>query len=72
MPLLDHNKLGNEREWGRAFTVLATIAYGYVWQNGETNPTKVFLETKTNVLIIYFNQINLHPDFDTSFAFHSW
>lgn len=47
MPLLDHNKLGNEREWGRAFTVLATIAYGYVWQNGETNPTKVFLETKT-------------------------
>ena len=56
MPLLDHNKLGNEREWERAFTVLATIAYGYVWQNGETNPAKVFVETKT---IDYCNQINL-------------
>ncbi|CAB4019357.1 Indoleamine 2,3-dioxygenase 2 [Paramuricea clavata] len=41
MALLDHNNLGDEREWGRAFTVLSAITHGYVWQNGGNNPAKM-------------------------------
>jgi hypothetical protein len=51
MPLLDHNNLGDERDWGRAFTVLSTITHGYVWQNGGNNPAKVIQEKYIN----YFN-----------------
>jgi hypothetical protein len=51
MALLDHNNLGDERDWGRAFTVLSAITHGYVWQNGGNNPAKVIQEKYIN----YFN-----------------
>jgi hypothetical protein len=59
MPLLDHNNLGDERDWGRAFTVLSAITHGYVWQNGGNNPAKVI---QKNILIILIHTQTLYTN----------
>ena len=42
LPLLDHAALGSEEDWARAYLVLSAIGNGYVWQNGEDDPVKVW------------------------------
>lgn len=42
LPLLDHAVLDCEEDWARAYLVLSALGNGYVWQNGEHDPVKVW------------------------------
>ncbi|XP_046855926.1 indoleamine 2,3-dioxygenase qulI-like [Xenia sp. Carnegie-2017] len=42
LPLLDHAVLDSEEDWTRAHLALSAIGNGYVWQNGENDPVKVW------------------------------
>jgi indoleamine 2,3-dioxygenase len=35
LPILDTSRLENESEWQRAYSMLAIIAQGYIWQGPE-------------------------------------
>ena len=44
MPLLDHTRLANHKEWRLAELVLSLMAQGYVWVFGEEGVPAVSFE----------------------------
>lgn len=59
LPILDTEHLETEAEWQRAYSMLAVITQGYVWQGPE--PSEVSSNTPSRVYPLLISDLALTP-----------